>query len=308
MEHILARPALPDHVEDSGHWWRRHQTLRSALELPIERAIVGGFRADRPAYAFAAGYQEALRELLGVQGSALDDERLALTATEREGNHPAAIRSSLRPQEDGFVLTGEKTWATEANRLVVIASTGSDPDGRNRLAAILVPTERVGVSTRPHDNPSPLVPEIPHLMVRFDGVTVDPHDVLPGDGYERYLRPFRSIEDLHVHAALLAWLFRIGRSSGWSSDLCERLLNTLLAATSLGSLDPSSPATHVALAGFLGQGRLLVEEAEAQPSWVDEASRRRWLRDRRLMSIASSARERRRENAWRKLASSSPAP
>ena len=35
---------------------------------------------------------------------------------------------------------------------------------------------------------------------------VEPEEVLPGDGYLRYLKPFRTVEDLYVQAALLGCL------------------------------------------------------------------------------------------------------
>ena len=36
-------------------------------------------------------------------------------------------------------------------------------------------------------------------------------DLLPGDGYDIYLKPFRTIEDIHVHAALIGYLVGVAR-------------------------------------------------------------------------------------------------
>jgi hypothetical protein len=46
-----------------------------------------------------------------------------------------------------------------------------------------------------------------------------PEDLLPGDGYDRYLKPFRSIEDIHIQAATLAWVLREARARRWPLEL-----------------------------------------------------------------------------------------
>ena len=46
--------------------------------------------------------------------------------------------------------------------------------------------------------PTPFAPEIPHARITLANVTVRDEDVLPGDGYARYLKPFRTIEDTFV--------------------------------------------------------------------------------------------------------------
>ena len=96
----------------------------------VERALVGGARADRVGYAFAIGYAMALESLVGP-GSA------ALCVTEDGGNHPRAIETRL---VDGRV-TGKKTWATLADRaahLLVAARDGTDAARRPRLRVVRV--------------------------------------------------------------------------------------------------------------------------------------------------------------------------
>ena len=55
-------------------------------------------------------------------------------------------------------------------------------------------------------NPSNGLLEIPHAEVGLDRVRVEASAVLPGDGYADYVKPFRTIEDAHVHCALLGYL------------------------------------------------------------------------------------------------------
>lgn len=303
VEWIWNRPAQPASMANPEAWWAWQQKVRDQLEGTVARAVAGGYGADRPAYAFASGYQEALRALLGPQTMALGlgGDIVALTATEATGNHPRDIRTELSTTPNGLRLSGEKSWAMlgpAANRFLVVATEGLGADGKSQLRALLVPTRRAGVHTPAPDKPSPVVPEIPHTRAIFEEVEVAPEEVLPGDGYAHYLKPFRTLEDLHVHAALLGWLLQVLRRVEAPQDLCERFLSSLLAAVELGSMDARHPATHVALAGFLTQGYGLVEEAGPHFERTDEATQARWTRDRALLHIARRARERRREVAW----------
>src|SRR4051794_5502756 len=89
------------------------EALRETAGSTVERAVIGGARADRVGHAFALGYACALEALAG-EGSA------AFCVTEAGGNHPRAIETQL---VDGRV-TGRKAWATLADRadhLVVVA-------------------------------------------------------------------------------------------------------------------------------------------------------------------------------------------
>ena len=64
----------------------------------------------------------------------------------------------------------------------------------------------------------PFVPEISHGTVAFSDVPVDSGSILPGDGYSEYIKPFRTIEDLHVFAAILGFIFRIACLFRWPRD------------------------------------------------------------------------------------------
>src|SRR5262245_25603109 len=98
--------------------------------------------------------------------------------------------------------------ASAAQSLLVVASTGN-VDGKNRLRVVRVPANAAGVRIEPAV--APFVPEIAHARVTLDGVRVSAGDLLPGDGYDDYLKPFRTIEDLHVHGALLGYLIGVAR-------------------------------------------------------------------------------------------------
>ncbi|WP_437615711.1 acyl-CoA dehydrogenase family protein [Sorangium sp. So ce834] len=255
-------------------------------------AARGGAGADRLAVAFAAGYQAALRALvpgLCTVGSFL--------VTEEGGGHPAAIRTQL---SDGR-LVGRKRFATqgiEAETLIVVASSGAE-GGRNRLHAVMIPADRPGV-IRTRLPPTPFCPEIDHAEVHLD-VAVRPDEILPGDGYDDYLKLFRTIEDIHVLAATLGFVLHTATRFAWPRGAIERLLAQIAPASALAAA-PREPAVHLALSGWLaGTERLL---ADLAPEWaqVDPDWRARWERDQPLLSVAHKARVQRTEAAWKRLA------
>lgn len=280
---------------DLDAFWSAHRKDVAGLERAIDRAVLGGLRADRVGYAFVSGYRNALQVLAP---SLADDEIVALSATEATGNHPRAIQTKL----EGGRLNGRKRWTTmggRASSLLVVASIG-ESEGKNRLRVVRVRADQKGVRIVPMTE-APFVPEIPHAEVHLDDVAVDERDVLPGDGYDAYLKPFRTVEDLHVHGALLGYLIGVARRASWPRATLEELSSLVASVRTLSQEDPLAPATHVALAGLLTQAHYALERIEPHWSLVDEDTRTRWQRDRVILNVAGKARDARREAAWRAL-------
>jgi acyl-CoA dehydrogenase len=271
---------------------------------PADRAVIGGFIADRTAFAFAAGYESALRSLVP---SLPARTIVSFCVTEEKGGHPASVKSTLRRTDDGgetpWVLNGSKkfiTMAAEAEQLLVAASTGSSPDGRNMIRMALVRRGAPGVAIQAMTG-LPFVPEISHGTVTFTGVRLRDGDILPGDGYSDYIRPFRTIEDLHVFAAVAGFILRVSLLHGWPRPVTEQTASLIACTRALSAEDPSSPATHIAVGGLQAQFAALL--AGTAPLWetVDEQTRSGWERDRALLKVAEGARARRLETAWSKL-------
>lgn len=284
-------------------WWEGHRASTGTFAAPIDRAIVGGFMADRLGYAFASGYREALVALLP---SLAHDGVTILSATEAGGVKPSAIKTSLEERDDHqLVLRGEKKWATLATRadhLLVAAARGTDERGRTRLVMVRVPTTRAGVSLRAMPPPS-FTPEIPHAEVSLVDVEVDPSEVLPGDGWDAYLKPFRTVEDTFVHAALVGYAIGAARRASLPRGIVEEAFSLVALTRALAAADPRDAGTHVALAGAIDAAKRFV--ARLDDAWTSAGDERdRWLRDRPLLSVASSARALRAEAAWRDLGGS----
>jgi alkylation response protein AidB-like acyl-CoA dehydrogenase len=283
-------------ADDVARFLDAYRALLDHTSDPWESAVRGGAIADRLGYAFVAGYEAALTALVPSR-----DRRTpaALCATETGGAHPRAIATVI---EDG-ALRGEKTFVTlgtHAEELLVLAKTGDDGD-HARLALVSVSRDAPGVSVTPLRE-TPFVPEIPHASLRFDGVRE--YEALPGDGWTDYVRPFRTIEDAHVHAALLAYLGATGMRCGWPREVAERAASLLASIRTITIADPSSSLTHVALAGAIELSRALVRDAEPHWDRAPDDERMRWRRDRALLEVAAKARAKRLERAWEILSAS----
>jgi hypothetical protein len=229
----------------------------------------------------------------------------ALCATEEGGVHPRAIQTRLVEAAAGYELTGRKKWGTVASAaswLLVVATTGEQA-GVNRLRVVRVRPDAPGVTLHPAT--TAFVPEVPHAEVALDRVAASEADLLPGDGYDRYLKPFRTIEDIHVHGAITGYLIGVIRRCGLPREILERLLVQAAALRSLAQADPAAAANHVALAGVLDAGHELI--AELEPLWATpgDAEWARWQRDRPLLGVAGAARLQRRDRAWQQLLSGS---
>lgn len=310
----LSAPLQRGPYKDLRHWFK--VLAHCPFTGTIERALWAGFHADRLGWAFVGGYTAALARLFehgqGAEGarsakSVKSDRplsaRACLAATEAGGGHPRAIQTRLDKRGGALVLDGEKTYATLASasdELLVVASRGVGADGKNRLRVVRVKPTAPGVTITPRDE-TPFAPEIPHAIVKLEGVVVEDADVLPGDGYLHWLKPFRSIEDTHVLAATVGYLAGAGRAHGFSRDAVAECVSLGLSLVDAGARDPSSPLTHVVLAGLFASARRFVgalgdEWARAPESAAEE--RARWQRDMALLLVAENARAKRTEAAF----------
>ncbi|MEW6690621.1 MAG: acyl-CoA dehydrogenase family protein, partial [Pseudomonadota bacterium] len=199
---------------------------------------------------------------------------------------------------------GSKRWTTlgpDGSLFFVAARDEAASGERVSIKVVRVPSGSKGIEIEEMP-PTKFVPEVPHARLRFENVSVKGEDLLPGDGYDSYVKPFRTVEDLHVNAAILAYLVREARRLGWRQDWIERAVTALFALERLSGEDPSAPATHIALAGTLAITSTLFQESES--FWNDagaDPAAQRWRRDRELLKVAGSAREARTARAWERL-------
>lgn len=302
----LHAPTNAPKVTCLSHWWETWERLAPATSDPAARAIGGGFLADRVAWAFASGYQAALRAL--VPGLPWDT-MAAFCVTEVGGGRPQDIRTTIRPQRDGMVLIdGAKRWTMLGNdrgTLLVVGAipTNASTDAPSPLRVAQVPVPSPGLAITPISS-MPFIPELPHATIAMSSLQLPMEALLPGDGYTGYIKPFRTHEDIQVRLAVLAYLLREARSRRWPQTFVETLVAAIALFAQLATQDVAAPETHVVLAGALQLGEQICEDAG--PLWAmggDTEAASRWNRDAALFQLNHGARQRRAARAWEKLGS-----
>lgn len=301
LPQLPASQAAAASCESVADWWPRHRAIASEHVDPIHQAIIGGFVADRVGWAFASGYQAALRALFP---DAPADRICALCVTETDGNSPKAIKSSLRKDGTHWLLNGAKRWSTlgpEGSLFFVAARDEAASEARASIRITRVDSKAQGlkIESMPATR---FVPEVPHARLQFENLKVEDADILPGDGYDQYVKPFRTVEDIHVQAAVLSYLMREGQRLSWPQNWLERLSALLAALGKISDMPASHAETHIALAGALTIGAGLIGETDA--FWLTAATdpaAMRWQRDKELLKVAGQARELRTQRAWEKL-------
>ena len=288
---------------DFNSFSRALYTKSGSWPTPVEKAVAGGFIADCVAFAFAAGYCSALQRLV----PALPENAVTcFCISEEGGGHPRAIKSRLAPSPNDaggqktFTLNGQKkfiTCAMEADLFLVAASDGIKDDGKNSIRMIKIDGKMPGINIVPMKHLH-LVPEISHCELTFTDVTIFETDLLPGDGYTDYIKPFRTVEDLHISAGILGYLFRNACRYGWDRGIKENILGRIVSVQALASASPSAPAVHIVTGDVLEQINELFKRLE--PLWekVGGKEKEAWDRDKILMNIADKARSRRLQTAW----------
>lgn len=288
-QHLLAPIPAPSIPASLRSWFK--PLHEQAGSVPFRLACLGGHQAATPGLAFLAGYQAALRALWVEAPPGLG----ALCASEGRQLRPAELQTRVAEGRvsgrKGFVIAGEAAdWLLVAARE---EREGETP----RLAMLQLAAGGQGVQLE-QGPPLALVPDVPHARLVLQQA---PAVRLPGDGWDAYVKPFRSLEDLYVHSALVAWLLATAQRCGWPQGLQLRLLAVLASAAELARHTPGQPFSHLLLGGLLEQfaalGPALEEALEQGPArW-----KQLWQRDRGIFELAAAARASRLEKAWRAL-------
>ena len=141
----------------------------------------------------------------------------------------------------------------------------------------------------------PLMPEVGHGRLLLEQAACE---LLAGDGWDAYVKPFRSLEDLYVLAALTAWLYGVGQECAWPQALRLRLLSVLAGCAEGSRQCADSVGCHLLLAGLFGQFQALradIDEAllAGPAQWAQL-----WQRDQGVLALAAAARDKRLAKAW----------
>lgn len=250
---------------------------------PFELAVAGGRSMATPGLAFLVGYQAALRMLWPSAPASLG----ALCATEQRSLRPADMQTRL----SGLRLSGRKDFVTAgdaADWLLVAARSeelGEDP----RLSLAVIYPGEPGVRVEKLAA-IPLMPDVSHGRLFLDNALCE---LLAGDGWDAYVKPFRTLEDVYVLSAMAAWLYGVGQECDWPQTLQLRLLALLAGCAEVSRQAPTSPAGHVLLGGLFAQFEGLKTEINDAMTGGPSQWASMWQRDRAVMDLAASARGKR---------------
>ncbi|MVV50984.1 acyl-CoA dehydrogenase [Pseudomonas sp. PB120] len=250
---------------------------------PFELAVAGGRLMATPGLAFLVGYQAALRMLWPSAPLSLG----ALCATENRSLRATDMQTRL----SDLRVSGRKDFVTagDAADWLLVASRNEEPGEPARLSLAVIYPGEPGV--RLEKLPAiPLMPDISHGRLFLDNALCE---LLAGDGWDAYVKPFRTLEDIYVLSAMTAWLYGIGQESEWPQSLQLRLLALLAGCAEVSRQAPNTPAGHVLLGGLFAQFEGLKTEVDQALAGGPQHWAAMWQRDRAVMDLAAGARGKR---------------
>jgi alkylation response protein AidB-like acyl-CoA dehydrogenase len=117
-----------------------------------------------PVVSSMCGVQEAIALRIHLGGTPEQSERFVKdlvsgrrlsssgTTEPNSGSDPRGVKTTARPEGDGLVLNGQKSWvsgATICDVMLTLASTGQDDRGRNATGWIIVERDQSPFEVRP---------------------------------------------------------------------------------------------------------------------------------------------------------------
>ena len=224
--------------------WSADYFLFTKDKTPVDKAILGGFTCRQFSFAFMAGYQAALAKMFPTIAP---DQFKALCISETGGVHPKSIKTRLV----GNQVTGIKTYVTggsEATHLLVLCKVGENSYGRPILKMIQLPGNANNIEIT--DFNLSFMQEVKHGKLSLKGSQIKSDQILEGDGYSHYAKPFRTLEDICISAAYQAMLLRQALDNNWSDTLRDQILFNLFTLKNLILLPLLGNETHILLSAY----------------------------------------------------------
>lgn len=148
----LSQDAPPGLTLDALRTLIQHLATRAPSGVTLTACVQAALFIPIMADLADAAQRRVLDEVLDGQAAAA----VAISDAGIAGSDPAAMATTLRRAEDGWILSGTKDWVTGAciaSYLLVCARTGTLGCGRHfaNFSLVLVPADRPGVTIRPRD-------------------------------------------------------------------------------------------------------------------------------------------------------------
>lgn len=221
--------------------WSEDYYQLTGDKSPFDKALFGGFTCQQFSFAFMAGYQAALEKMFPTIAP---NELKALCVSEAKGGHPKAINTTLLNHQ----INGVKTYITAGSdvaHLLVLCKTNQFANGRPllKMAYLRHPTPEVAIT----DFELPFMKEIKHGKLTLKDAKITANQILEGDGFSDYTKPFRTLEDILVATAYQAMLLRQAVDNNWEEGVRDQLLLNIYTLKNLLTLPPNHKETHLLL-------------------------------------------------------------
>ncbi len=187
------------------------------------------------------------------------------------GVHPKHLATRADAVGEGFCITGEKAWVTNApvaDAIIVLAITSVD-GARKRYSAFIVPRDTPGTTLKDMPAFHALRPSR-HCGLRLDGAWVPGSAILGevGRAYELMALPFRDVEDaVGIFSLLGAFRFLL-RWVGVESDEAALSAGGLIGLVSVFADAADAVVTALDAGDLSGKSATLVGLHSLAAEWV----------------------------------------
>jgi hypothetical protein len=250
--------------------------LPAASDIANSALLAWQLGAQQPSLsaAFLLGYQLACRY---VDPKLAAGELGAFCVSEKGMTSLRAMSCQL----EGNVLFGSKSHVMlmqprQLDWLYVLARQ------QQQLLLLKVAADAPGINASA-PKPQPMVPEVQHSTVEFQQVQVEA-DFMQADAHERFNKPFRYWEDVHVGLTF----------AGWLSTHLEQADDALAPAANGLIQHFAGHADGYDATGLQATEALLAAMTEAAKGLKDQAAQQ-WQRDATLLQLAAKTRQRLRQ-------------
>lgn len=268
-----------------------HDLLLSQQVLNKDTLMGCALKSQTIGQSFAIAYRCALQVLL----PSLDSSKwAALCVTEKAGNHPKQITTSLAHSGK---LSGVKSFVSMADRATQFIVIAKRVDTPHDLKAVLVSAGQSGVMVNVFPAMS-FIPEVGHgelLLTDTEGIELE------GDGHNDYSRVFRFLEDSHVLLAFSCLMLSHSLRHELPFELVQRLLRFVHSCRLL--THEEGAVGDLLLAELFADFERLIMMFERNFKQLPNDFVQQWLRDKKIFSLATKARSARTEKAQAELLS-----
>lgn len=272
--------------------WAANYYQLTNNQRPIQKAILGGFHCQQFSFAFMAGYQAALEKMFPTIAP---NQLKALCVSEAKGAHPKFIETTLIDNR----INGLKTYITAgsaAEHLLVLCKTNETVNGRPLLKMVHLP--RTAKNIKITDFELPFMLEVKHGKLALNNTLIEDSQILEGDGFSQYTKPFRTLEDICVSAAHQAMLLHQAIDYQWDEKLRDSLFFNLYTLENLLTLPPLSKATHILLGVYEQNFNDLLSAIDENIAHHSPAHfQKDWEMNKRVLLLGKKVKEARLEKA-----------